>query len=159
MGSPELFTYGGNYIDTILHHYGKELPAKSLLGKEFTKRALISADINTEWKTLRRYISQRPKEDKKAQIRELTTNTMLIDLFPNLKIMADICLSIPIGTASIERSFSQMKMIKTRLRHRLKESSLSLLMKIAIESPEKLSDEDLNEIIEIWNRKPRRIIV
>ena len=72
LGSPELFTYGENYIDTILHHYGKDLPAKSLLGEEFTKRALISADITTEWKTFRKYISQRPKEDVKAQLRELT---------------------------------------------------------------------------------------
>ena len=46
-----------------------------------------------------------------------------------------ICLTIPIGTASVERSFSQMKMIKTRLRNRLGEKSLSHLMKIAIESP------------------------
>ena len=34
-----------------------------------------------------------------------------------------------------------MKMIKTRLRNRLGEMSLSLLMKIAIESPHKMSDE------------------
>ena len=31
--------------------------------------------------------------------------------------------------------------------------------KIAIESPEKLSDNDLENIIDIWNRKPRRIAV
>ena len=98
-----------------MHHYGKELPAKSLMGKEFAKRALISADITSEWKTFQTDISQRPKEDIKAQLRELTTNTMLIDLFPNLKIMANICLSIHVSTASVERSFSQMKMIKTRL--------------------------------------------
>ena len=39
-------------------------------------------------------------------------------------------------------------MIKTRLRNRLGEKSLSHLMKIAIESPEKLSDSDLENIVD-----------
>ena len=37
--------------------------------------------------------------------------------------------------------------------------SLSLLMKIAIESPQKMFDKDLEEVIDVWNRKPRRIVV
>ena len=36
-------------------------------------------------------------------------------LFPNLCKIAQISLSIPVTTASVERSFSQMKLIKTRL--------------------------------------------
>ena len=30
-------------------------------------------------------------------------------------------------------------------------------MKIVIESPEKLTDSDLEEIVDVWNRKGRRI--
>ena len=52
-----------------------------------------------------------------------------------------------------------MKMIKTRLRNRLGEKSLSHLMNIAIESPEKLSESDLENIVDIWYRKSGRIIV
>ena len=37
----------------------------------------------------------------------------------------------------MERSFPQIKIIKTQLRNRLGEMSLSLLMKMAIESPHK----------------------
>ena len=44
------------------------------------------------------------------------------------------------------RSFSQMKLIKNRLRNRLNELSLSNLMKIAIESPKKLMDSALEEL-------------
>ena len=94
-----------------------------------------------------------------SQLHELVTYETLISMFPNLNTLASICLTIPIGTASVERSFSQMKMIKTRLRSRLGEKSLSHLMKIAIESPEKLSDSDLGNIVDIWYRKSRRIIV
>ena len=48
---------------------------------------------------------------------------------------------------------SDHKLIKTRSRNQIGQSSLSYLMKIAIETPEKLSDSDLDAIISVWNRK------
>ena len=65
-----------------------------------------------------------------------------------------VYLTIPVGTASVERSFSQMKMINTRLRNHLGEVSISHLMKIAIESPQTL----LEQFLDVWNRKPRRVV-
>ena len=50
-------------------------------------------------------------------------------------------------------------LIKNRLRNRLTELSLSNLMKIVIESREKLTDSDLEEIVDLWNRKGRWIAV
>ena len=47
-----------------------------------------------------------------------------------------------------------MKMVKTRLRNRLGEQNLAHLMRIAIETPEKLPDD-----VDIWNRKSRHINV
>ena len=32
-------------------------------------------------------------------------------------------------------------------------------MKIAIESPKNLSDDDLEKMLHVWPRKPRRIVV
>ena len=52
-----------------------------------------------------------------------------------------------------------MKMIKIRLRNSVGNTNLSHLMKIAIESPQSLSDEELEEIVDIWNRISRRISV
>ena len=86
------------------------------------------------------------------QLKELLTNDMLIALFPNLHKLATICLSIPISTASAEQSFSDMNLIKNRLHNRLTELSLSNLMKIVIESPEKLTDSDLEETVDVCNR-------
>ena len=93
------------------------------------------------------------------QLKQLLTNDMLIALFPNLHKLATICLSIPISTASAECSFSDTKLIKNYLRNRLTDLSLSNLMKIVIESPEKLTDSDLEEIVDMWNRKGIRIPV
>ena len=84
---------------------------------------------------------------------------MLVAMFPNLSKIASIGLSIPVSTASVERSFSQMKLIKTRLRNSLSAGNLSHLMKISIESPQKLTETNLEEIVNIWSRKSRRIAV
>ena len=99
----------------------------------------------------------KPEDNMKLQLKEIASNDMLKTLFPNLSKLATICLSIPVATASVERSFSQMKLIKTRLRSSLNDKSLSHLMKIAIESPAELTDSHLEEIVNVWNRKDRRI--
>ena len=128
-----------------LAHYGAEQPAETVDGDEYTKEALISPEIRTEWKTFRSYLSKQPKGTLYSQLTELTTSDML----SKISTLANICLSIPVSTASVERSFSQMKLIKTRIRNRIGQSSLSYLMKIAIETPEKLSDSDLDAIISV----------
>ena len=117
-----------------------------------------SSDLPTEWKTFRRYITNQPREDIKEQLKEFSTNSMMQTMFPNLSILANVCLTIPVGTASVEGSFSHMKMVKSRLRNRLGEANLSL-MKITLESPEALSDEELEQIVTVWTRKPRRVAV
>ena len=105
------------------------------------------------------YHQLQPKDDISMQLKELLTNDMLIALFPNLHKLATICLSIPITTASVQPSLSDMELIINRHRNRLTELSLSNLMKIVIGSPEKLTDSYLEEIVDIWNRKCREIAV
>ena len=65
-------------------------------------------------------------------------NEMLQTMFPNDNTLSNICLAIPVNTTSTERSFAQMKPIKTPLRNRIGERSLSYLMKISTEMPERL---------------------
>ena len=67
-------------------------------------------------------------------------------------------MALPIGTASVERSFSQVKLIKTRLRSRLSDSNLEHLMKIAIEGPQ-LTDVDFDGILGIFKQTNRRILL
>ena len=72
---------------------------------------------------------------------------MLIALFPNLHKLTTIYLFIPISTASSELSFSDMKLIKNLLRNCI------------TESPEKFTECDLEEIVDVRNRKGRQIVV
>ena len=55
-----------------------------------------------------------------------------------------------------KRSFSQMKMNKTRLRNRLSDCNVSRLMKIAMEGPE-LSSVPFDEILAVFKETNRRI--
>lgn len=100
----DLSSYGEKFICTLMEHYGKDLPAKSVEGEEFVMPALVSSEIHTEWKTYRRYITTQPQEDVKKLLKELAINSMLVAMFPNLSALASICLSIPVSTASVERT-------------------------------------------------------
>ena len=157
--SDKLPTYGNRSIEVLLDHFGKDMPAVTLNGDETMKSAVVSSNIRTEWTTFRTFLAKKPKDDIKSQLAELITNDMLVTMFPSLHKIASIGLTIPVSTASVERSFSQMKLIKTRLRNSLTDIRLSHLMKIAIESPESLSDNDLEAVLNIWNIKPRRLSI
>ena len=49
-------------------------------------------------------------------------------------------------------------LITLKPRNRLTENTLSQLMRIAIESPENLTDTIVEEILDVWYRKPRKNI-
>ena len=104
--------------------------AETLLGEETIKKAMISKDTHTEWKTYiyLRFLAKQPKDNMKLQLGELASKEMLKTMFPNLSRVATISLSIPVATASVERSFSQMKLIKTHLQSCLSDANLSHLL-------------------------------
>ena len=64
------------------------------------KKALVSYSNGVE------IFSKLPIEAAKgnpySQLTELTTKEMLITMFPNISTHANICLSIPVGTASVD---------------------------------------------------------
>ena len=126
--SEDWSSYGEDSIKTLIAHYGVEKTAETLQGEEKVKEKM-SDDVTTEWKTFRQFMS---KANMKLQLKGLVTKDMLTAMFPNSSTLGNSCLSIPVSTASVERSFSQMKLLKTRLRNRSSESSLSHLMKMEV---------------------------
>ena len=128
--SPDLHQYGVDHIGTLLSHYGTDKLGQTSLGEPTVKKALISSEIHTEWISYRRFMAMKPKENMKSQLTDMVSNDMLTTMFPNLHTIATISLSIPVATASVERSFFQMKLIKMRLRSSLKDTSLSHLAHI-----------------------------
>ena len=78
--------------------------------------------------------------------------------FPERWKLLNIMTALPVSTATVERTFSQMKLIKTHLRNRLSDSNLEHLMKIAIEGPS-ISNVDFNGILDIFKQKNRCILL
>ena len=70
--SANMTSYGEASISTLIDCYGKELQGETVEGIEFETMALIS-----EWKTYQQMINKQPKEDMKAQIKELVINETL----------------------------------------------------------------------------------
>ena len=156
ISSDDLRSFGRKELNFLLEQYATEKPRTTLTGVHFVATPLVNADeARVEWETYKRLRSVEQKS-LTYQMQNLLQNELHFSMFPNLFRLAEIAVCLP--TASVERSFSHMKIIKTKLRNRLNESNLHHLMMIAIEGPDKLRDKDLEEIMEMWkNKVPRRI--
>jgi len=81
----------------------------------------------------------------KDHIEDFTNSSSLIYIFklicssnirftlPNIYMLVKIAVTLPVSSASTERSFSKLKLVKTRLRSTMAESRLEGLMRIACE--------------------------
>ena len=83
---------------------------------------------------------------------EMNKSHMYGGIFPETWKLLNITMAHPVGTATVELSFSQMKLIKTCLHSRLSDSNLEHLMKICIEGPP-LTDVDSMQFSTFLNRK------
>lgn len=54
-------------------------------------------------------------------------------VFPMLYVLLKICVTLPVSSCSVERSFSKLKLLKTKLRSTMLEARLGHLMKICCE--------------------------
>ena len=85
--------------------------------EETVKTAVISPEVHTQWITFRTLLAKKPEDSIALQLKELVPNEVLVTMFPNFQKIASIGLTLPVSTAYVERSFSQVKLIKTRLRN------------------------------------------
>ena len=121
---PDLPQYGDKSIRTLLVNYGKEHPVETSFGETIVREATISS----EWKVYGQLMTTNPEDNMKLQLKDLALNDMMKTMFSNFHTIASISLSIPVDTASVERSFSQIKLIKACLRSKLKNTRLSHLI-------------------------------
>ena len=128
-----------------------------LIGRSFCQSEKYS-DVLFYWR--KKSIMEHRKELVSPSIQdilaEMETSHTYEGIFSETWKLLNIMLALPVSTASVERSFRQMKLIKTRLRSRLSDMNLEHLMKIAIEGPP-LTDVDFSEILDIFKQKNRHI--
>ena len=159
--------FGNKEIRLLANFYGREVEV-DFKGSTFKSSPVLEVDqLIPEWPVFR-WALQKEKEAlisskrlKKAPSFQEVFEAMLLsdaysEIFPEVYNLVKILLALPVGTATVERSFSVMKMIKTRLRNRLSNENLTHLMRITIEGPD-LKEVNFNEILDIFKEKNRRI--
>lgn len=75
-------------------------------------------------------------------------------VFPNMKVILKICATIPVTTATVERSFSTLRRLKNYLRNTTSESRLNGLAAMSIQREIEI---DIENVIDIFAQKPRKI--
>ena len=85
----------------------------------------------------------------------------LIEVFPEIFKLCALIITIPYTTASVERTFSTLKRVKTYPRNTISEDRLSALSMLSIEQQQlkilKSNSDFYNNVIDIFAKKNRRI--
>lgn len=138
--------YGEKELHSIMEHYSID----------------FNQSIIHEWKTFRTYLLTQKHSGKIITQREVCTKLvqdgMLKDIYPQLSLASEMFLIAPISTATVERDFSVMNRILTKLRNRLRITHVDQLMRISVEGMDTLNEEMKEEIINyLKTAKPRRL--
>ena len=104
--------------------------------KHKAKEKKISNETNELQKRERKklFVLQKPLDAHKLYSTCLNDKACAI-IFPNCLKLLHLMLIFPLSTACVERFFSKMKLVKTRLRNQLSQVNLENLLFIATEAP------------------------
>ena len=84
---------------------------------------------------MKRMLTRRPTKEKPKGLLEFSSLTeRLRDAFFELNRLLTIACVIPVSTASCERSFSTLRVVKNYLRNRMTDARLNSLMLLGIQS-------------------------
>lgn len=68
-------------------------------------------------------------------------------LFPNMVILLELAIICPISNATVERLFTFLKLVKTKLRNQIGDETLDKVLRIKTEAPEHLSEVQLETLV------------
>ena len=155
----QLHKYGTAELEKLLKFYGETSEIEDEGNVFSTPADVDKTESRHEWKAFKLVIF----EEKSMSLKELATLFLRSEAkcvtFPNIKILLTIAMVLPVSTATVERSFSDMKQIKDRLRNRLLPASMFKLMIIAIKGPP-LHEVDVDAVLALWKAmKPQRLLI
>ena len=152
--------YGNDKLEVLLEFYGQETSITVGDLSASTPPDVNASDTRAEWRAFKLVMATEYRGGgMQAMLAALLQNKCASTLYPNIMFLMQVVVTFPVTTATVERSFSDMKQIKTRLRNRILPQSLDHLMRVAIEGPP-LNQVNFDEIADIWFRlkENRRIL-
>ena len=155
----QLHKYGTEELEKLLKFNG-ETTEIEYEGNVFSTPADVDkTETRHEWKAFYLVIFV----EKCLSLKELATLFLRSEAkcvtFPNIMFLLTIAMVLPVSTATVQHSFSDMKQIKDRLRNRLLPSSMFKLMIITIEGPP-LHEVDFDAVLGLWKAMmSRRLLI
>ena len=108
------------------------------------------AECTSEWEDLKRlFVNNFSNTSMRQMTNLLCTDSSLQDMYPQLSKLASIAALVPVSTADCERTFSTMNRVKTKLRNRMKTSTLDSLIRISMEGA-RISQFNFERSADIW---------
>ena len=132
--------FGDDEIDTLVEHFATVLQGAGA----------DTAKMSDEWTALKASIYAQP--DWLQYIKCVTwpeLHRKFSTEAPNVFILIDLVLSLPVSTAECERGFNTMKQIKNDSRSSLASDTINDLMTILLCSPD-ISNYNPKEAIQLW---------
>ena len=83
---------------------------------------------------------------------DLNVDYVCKSLYPSCMLLLELSLLFPLSVACVERVFSKMKLIKTRLRNKLSQVSLDSLIRISTEGPDEFTDNEYEFFVDELKR-------
>ena len=152
-----LNNYGEEKIRILIDFYGSAQRAYFDEDEAFSQPDIDPEYTEAEWKLFRRLIFRKYRDSSLQTVLScLTCSDDISTAFPNLAKVATILEVLPVTTATVERSFSSMKLIKTRLCSRMGEKTLDHAMRICIEGPDRLSNDTLESVVDNYKEVKQR---
>ena len=134
---------------TLINFYSVAQRVKFNEDEGVSQPDIDAEETESEWKLFRRVIFIQYKSSTLQQVlSRLIGSGDISAAFPNLSKLAAVLEVLPVTTATVERTFSNMKLIKTRLRSRMGEDTLEHTMRICIEGPDHLSNDTLEAVVD-----------
>jgi hypothetical protein len=88
----------------------------------------------------------------------ITWNHALQARYPNLLILAELAHVQCVSTATCERAFSVLKLIKTKVRNKLGSKNLDAMLRIALERPDEEVDDIIGDALPLWKDSKYRFL-
>ena len=124
-----LLAYGEDHLDSLINHFDHLITGPTVALNELT--CLV------EWLELKLYYHRGGlRLSAKEFWQELSTNPHYSARFPNLLVLIELCLVMPIQTACCERGNSCLNRIMTYFKSSLDVSTVDALMFISLNGPD-----------------------
>ena len=141
----ELALYGEQELNTLVGHF------KLLLERNDFDSELV----NQEWQELKVCIKRNHSQLKMLPMWQRIF-AEYTERFPNILMLVEIMLVLPLATACCERGFSTLKRIKSDWRSRLGTETLDHLMRISIDGPDLESYNAARALQHWWDKGERQ---